>query len=55
MDYMFNNCINLKFVDFSITNAPYCIDFLSSKFMFNNCISLTSIDLSFICFAYGVI
>ena len=52
MDYMFNNCISLKFVNFSISIPPVCITILSSKFMFNNCISLTSIDLSVFCFEY---
>ena len=44
MDYIFDICINLKFVNFLIPHC--CISFLRTKFMPNNCISLTSIYLS---------
>ena len=49
MDYMFNNCINLKFVNCPPYIEGEYIPIISSKFMFNNCITLVSIDLS----AYG--
>ena len=52
MDYTFNNCIKLEFVNFSIS-TPKCLLIHSTNFMFNNCISLTSIDLSVFCFYYG--
>ena len=41
MDYMFNNCMNLTFVNFS-----NLFPILQAKYMFNNCISLNEIDIS---------
>ena len=52
-DYTFNNCISLKYVNFSISIPPVCITIHSTKFMFNNCISLTSIDLSVFCYDFN--
>ena len=41
MDSMFNNCMNLTFVNFS-----NLFPILQAKYMFNNCISLNEIDIS---------
>ena len=45
MDYMFNNCISLKTInfDFTLISDLNNMNIISSKYMFNNCISLTNI------------
>ena len=45
LDYMFNNCSNLKLVTFPI-KYRYYLFIRGAKYMFNNCISLTSINIT---------
>ena len=54
MEYMFNNCINLKSLNFDFKINDYdddCIYVTDQKFMFNNCKSLTYISISSLCFS----
>ena len=53
MDYMFNNCTELDYINFNFNNNKN-INIISSKFMFNNCTSLKTINLTKINFAKDI-